>query len=82
MELARRRQAEVIIELASTAPSADRLERRSVVIASIYMAWSFEKALAPITEVVLVALSIFAVGLFFGSYFAGHLCLEPSFVRR
>jgi hypothetical protein len=37
-----------------------------VILATIYMAWAFAKALAPITQVIVVALCIFAVGLFFG----------------
>lgn len=37
-----------------------------VILVSVYMAWFFKKALAPVTQVVPIALCIFAVGLFFG----------------
>jgi hypothetical protein len=37
-----------------------------VILSSAYMAWAFEKTLAPITQVVPVALCIFGIGLFFG----------------
>ncbi len=37
-----------------------------VVLVSVYMTWAFEKALAPLSQVITIALCIFAVGLFFG----------------
>jgi hypothetical protein len=37
-----------------------------VLVVSFYMAWAFEKALAPLPQVITVALCIFAVGLLFG----------------
>ena len=52
-----------------------------VVLVSVYMTWAFEKALAPLPQVITVALCIFAVGLFFGLKIIQLTLRAPSMFR-
>jgi hypothetical protein len=52
-----------------------------VILVSFYMAWAFEKALAPITQVIPIALCIFAVGLFFGLKIVRSILRSSSLFR-
>lgn len=52
-----------------------------VVLVSIYMAWAFEKALAPLTQVIPIAVCIFAVGLFFGLKIVRNILRASSLFR-
>jgi len=52
-----------------------------VVLVSAHMTWAFEKALAPLSQVITVALCIFAVGLLFGLKIVQITLRAPSLFR-
>jgi hypothetical protein len=52
-----------------------------VVLVSVYMTWAFEKALAPLPQVITVALCIFAIGLLFGLKIIQLTLRAPSLFR-
>jgi hypothetical protein len=52
-----------------------------VVLVSVYMTWVFEKALAPLPQVITIALCIFAAGLFFGLKIIQLTLRTPSLFR-
>jgi uncharacterized membrane protein (DUF373 family) len=52
-----------------------------VVLVSVYMTWAFEKALAPLPQVITVALCIFAIGLLFGLKIVQLTLRAPSLFR-
>jgi uncharacterized membrane protein len=52
-----------------------------VVLVSIYMTWAFEKALAPLPQVITGALFIFAVGLVFGLKIIRVTLAAPTLFR-
>jgi hypothetical protein len=52
-----------------------------VILVSIYMAWAFEKALGPITQVALITLGIFGIGVLFGLKIIRSILRAPSLFR-
>jgi hypothetical protein len=52
-----------------------------VVLVSVYMTWAFEKALAPLPQVITVALFIFAIGLVFGLKIIRVTLAAPTLFR-
>jgi hypothetical protein len=52
-----------------------------VVLVSVYMTWAFQKALAPLPQVITVALCIFAIGLLFGLKIVQLTLRAPSLFR-
>jgi hypothetical protein len=52
-----------------------------VVLVSVYMTWAFEKALAPLPQVIMIALCIFAVGLVFGLKIIRVTLAAPTLFR-